>query len=55
MRHNAIVLLLFMVFFRLSSVKAYKLTDLQEEEDPEWNQVIGNFKDTIYTKLALMP
>ena len=45
MRHNAVVLLLFLVFFRLSSVKAYKAIDdnLQEEEDPEWNQVIGNF------------
>ena len=44
MRHNPIVLLLFLVFFRLSSVKAYKLMDdnLQEQEDPEWNQVIGN-------------
>ena len=45
MRHNTIVLLLFLVLFRLSSVKAYKVIDdnLQEEEDPEWNQVIGNF------------
>ena len=46
MRHNAVVLLLFLVFFRLSSVKAYKSPiddNLQEEKDREWNQVIGNF------------
>ena len=45
MRHNAVVLLLFLVFFRLSSLNAYKLIGdkVQEVEDPEWNQVIGNF------------
>ena len=45
MKHNAVVLLLFLVFFRLSSLNAYKLIGdkVQEVEDPEWNQVIGNF------------
>ena len=44
MRHNTNVLLLFLVFFGLCSVNGYKLIDdnLQDEEDPEWNQVIGN-------------
>jgi len=42
MRHNTNVLLLFLVFFGLCSVNGYKLIDdnLQDEEDPEWNQVI---------------
>ena len=44
MRHNTNVLLLFLVLFGLCSVNGYKLIDdnLQDEEDPEWNQVIGN-------------
>merc|ERR1711997_1109122 len=42
MRHNRNVLLLFLVLFGLCSVNGYKLIDdnLQDEEDPEWNQVI---------------
>jgi|ERR1711935_421023 len=42
MRHNTNVLLLFLVLFGLCSVNGYKLIDdnLQDEEDPEWNQVI---------------
>ena len=37
-------MLLFLVLFGLCSVNGYKLIDdnLQDEEDPEWNQVIGN-------------
>merc|ERR1739844_3164 len=42
MRHNRNVLLLFLVLFGLCSVNGNKLIDdnLQDEEDPEWNQVI---------------
>merc|ERR1712203_1036196 len=53
MGHNTNVLLLFLVLFGLCSVNSYKLIDdnLQDEEDPEWNQVIvGKRPYHVHTK-----